>query len=1180
MENNKTHEPEAATFIFEELQHIATLVLTDARTNPTDGKTSGTEAGASDYRRAYQQLNRIFIISLDQKTNLAGIRFGGPFAKVDYLLKEYKAPRYLRATINDARVRFRKMRGLDQQTLVDNFWYDFKAVSQFVGLVFQVPVPAVLEVRFPQGRTIQRGKLAAECLRIIVNRWDDTFIYAEADEEGTEEVKVFYAGPSDNYVYKEWDWSYLRDLLTENCQLNLVRPREKDGVLYPELVIFEPDYLVDVSAIASCFESYSHSPVIHLLNKLKPTPVTPPIILGNLASQFLDEALYLYPETCSYKQSVQQFFKENALSLLTGGVDDSFHKNAQIQKQNIQNVIHNVLPKVFWNDGMKKFDASEVIVEPSFFSEMLGIQGRMDFLQLDQRILIEQKSGKAAFPEQDPPRPLEKHQVQVLLYLMLLRYNNRALYEKNGQNVHMMLLYSKYKNGLVDFGSSAPELMFEAIKLRNGIVANEYRYSKGGIRSLDSLTSDALNEKGLRGMLWERYQKPQLDALLSPIHTASELERAYYYRFLTFIETEHLMTKVGNQTKENSGFADKWHSTLDEKLLAGNIYCDLDLLSPTATERDRVGQVTLRFTQRADTDISNFRPGDIVILYPYTEGTEPDARQTMVFRATIERIGGDRLTLSLRASQANANVFWYQGRKKWAIEHDFFESSFSSLYHGMHAFLSAPQERKDLLLLQRAPQCDKTVALTGDYGNFNTLALKASQARDLFLIIGPPGTGKTSYGLMNTLQEELLSSARSSVLLLSYTNRAVDEICSKLVEAGIDYIRIGGRFSCEEAYRSSLIDSKVQACQNMDELRALIDHTRVFVGTTTSFNSHVNLFQVKQFSLAIIDEASQILEPHLIGLLSATSPDGCCAIKKMVLIGDHKQLPAVVQQKEEDSLVEEPILRDIHLTNCRLSLFERLLRQYRDNPDVVYMLTRQGRMHHDIAQFPNHTFYQNRLEVVPCPHQNIVLPKQGKGIHGIDDILTTRRISFVAIPPPEHSPSDKVNSNEALAIAATVERIYQLNAQTFSPTQTVGVIVPYRNQIAEVRKAVEKSGIDALRDITIDTVERYQGSQRDYIIYGFTIQKYYQLNFLTNNVFEEDGSIIDRKLNVAMTRAREHLLLFGDPELLANDITFSKLMAYVRSEHSYFSVSLSHYLSGRFAVPTTSPTTASWVEKT
>ena len=168
--------------------------------------------------------------------------------------------------------------------------------------------------------------------------------------------------------------------------------------------------------------------------------------------------------------------------------------------------------------------------------------------------------------------------------------------------------------------------------------------------------------------------------------------------------------------------------------------------------------------------------------------------------------------------------------------------------------------------------------------------------------------------------------------------------------------------------------------------------------------------------------------------------------------------------------------------------------------------------------------------------------------------------------PSSESISDKVNVNEAKAIAATVVKIYELNTSHFSPTQTLGVIVPYRNQIAAVRQALEPYGIAALRDITVDTVERYQGSQRDYILYGFTVQQRYQLRFLTEHVFEEEGSLIDRKLNVAMTRAREHLLLFGNPELLSADVVFGRLIAYNQRNGNFVQVSLDDFVKGHFSL--------------
>lgn len=1140
---DRHYEPETADDLFAELQEAYHQL--------------------PDYRRAYNLLNRVFQRLLNEKTSFAGVRFNGPFAKTDYLLKEYRAPRHLQRSVNDARVRMRSIWGMGDDELRENFAHDFKAVCLFVGLIFQVPVPATLEARFPKeqaGQLILRAStLKAEYLRIIVNRWDESYIYAEADAEGADEVKVFYGGKSESAVYKDWDWSYLRDIIHEGCQLNIIRPREEKGVLFPELFVWEPDFLVDISAIAACFESYAVSPLNHLINKLKPAPSSQPIILGNLASQFLDESLYLYPEGQPYTKSIKDFFQRNTISLLTTALSKDFHAQAESQKRIIEETIWKKLPEMLKADGIH-FDSREVMVEPSFFSEMLGLQGRMDFLQLDDKVLIEQKSGKARFPETDPPKEQEKHYVQLLLYMLLIRYNYRSKYESNNFKLFSFLLYSKYQNGLLPLGF-APRLMFDAIKMRNEIAAREYDYSRKGLEILRSLTPDSLNSNHVRGALWERYQKPQLDELLSPIREATELERAYYLRFLRFIETEHLMAKVGNQTKENSGFADKWLSTKEDKQMAGNIYCDLELLSPGDAEAGRVEKVTLRIAnqlqrERADQEISNFREGDIVILYPYADGDEPDARRTMAFRATIEEITADKIVLSLRATQTDARVFWYDGKKRWAIEHDFFESSFGSLYRGMHAFLSAPKERRDLLLLQRPPRVDHSMTLKGDYGPFNDLAIRVKQARDLFLIIGPPGTGKTSFGLMNTLKEEL-ASGDDSVLLLSYTNRAVDEICGKLIDDGIDFIRVGGRLTCEERCRPYLLDTKAAKCATIGQLRETVASTRVFAGTTSAFNACTNLFSLKQFSLAIIDEASQILEPHLAGLLSAAvpcaSPQGyTCAIRKMVLIGDHKQLPAVVQQKEEESAVDDPMLHAIHLTNCRLSLFERLLRQYGNNPEVTFMLTKQGRMHHDIAQFPNIEFYKSKLQEVPLSHQTSLLPAKGKGQDTMEDILLTRRIAFIAIPRPKQVVSDNVNTAEAQAIAATVVRIYEIERERFRPEETVGVIVPYRNQISEIRSHIDEYGIAALHDITIDTVERFQGSQRDYIIYGFTIQKHYQLSFLTSNVFEEENQIIDRKLNVAMTRAREHLLIFGNPGLLADDVTFSKLMEFAKSRDSYF----------------------------
>ena len=158
-------------------------------------------------------------------------------------------------------------------------------------------------------------------------------------------------------------------------------------------------------------------------------------------------------------------------------------------------------------------------------------------------------------------------------------------------------------------------------------------------------------------MLWERYQKKQIEDLLSPIRKASDLERSYYYRFMTFLEAEHLLAKFGNKTKENSGFAAKWHESLEDKLQSGNIYDNLMLESPGEGFSGKVERVVLTFKEQDDNDMSNFRNGDIVILYPYDEGKEPDVRRSMVFRCSIEDISQEQITLALRAAQSDAHVF-------------------------------------------------------------------------------------------------------------------------------------------------------------------------------------------------------------------------------------------------------------------------------------------------------------------------------------------------------------------------------------------------------------------------------------------------------------------------------------------------------------------------------------------
>lgn len=1129
-------------------------------------------ASATDIRLKYHILRDIFKRAVNQAIARNSINFIGLFAKLDYLIKQYGIPYDTSMQIHDTRKVLNNIHDTASEQLSISLPYDIKATAMLVSYVSGgISVPQSLARFLPKhDRKRSWSKFDVNRLRCIVDSWDENYIYAD-EEQNASRLKICY-NQQNRYLTGDGksDWSYLHQILQKGTQLNLVRIRFEEDVCLPELIIFEPDYLIDVTTVASCFETYAESPFVNMINRLKPQPNTVHIHLGNLAGRFLDDTVH--QRDISFGDSIMEFFKENSISLTScddmndKATVEQFYMNARAQKRNIEKLAGHDLKR-----EIGEYDAKSVVLEPTFFSEVLGIQGRLDLLHQKNgnATIIEQKSGKGAFvpytsPEYNPnrPSPQEKHLVQLSLYRALFNYEFQM---HSNQLRHFMLLYSRYSEGLVSI-ASMPELTLRAIRMRNLLAWCEMTYTQDGMRILEHITPEKLNRKGLAGRLWEEWTRPELATLLAPVSEASQLERMYYFRFMQFIAREHLLSKIGNKTKDDSGFAAVWLDTIEDKRTAGNIYEDLTIES-FGMNGTTVESIRLKFAMEQSADTSNFRKGDIVILYPYRKESVPDACAQMVNRASIRDITPNGIEVVLRNSQTDRRVFDSDSDTRWAIEHDMFESSSRSLYSGMHSFLSAPQERRDLILCQRKPDTDASRHARGEYGRFNSLVERAKQACDIFLVIGPPGTGKTSFGLLNILREELLDE-KSNIVLLSYTNRAVDEICSKLTENGIDFLRIGSELTCDPAYHGHLLSCRVQQCHTGKEVKEMIGRTRVFCSTTAALNANIQLFKIKHFDLAVIDEASQILEPHLIGLFSATS-GGRNAIGRFVLIGDHKQLPAVVQQTEEESRVSETELQAIGLTDCRHSLFERLLYNFKTDegydPRYVYMLTRQGRMHQDIAEFPNYAFYGNRLAVVPLDHQTLPCSPVCSG-NGITQLLSMRRVAFVAAPKPKTSASVKANAAEAEMIAATVVQIYKIKADDFDIAQTVGVIVPYRNQIATIRNAIDSYGFDTLHDITIDTVERYQGSQRDYIIYGFTVQQPNQLNFLTNNVFEEDGLVVDRKLNVAMTRARLHLLLIGNPDILAENFTFYKLLNFLRSQGCYLEIPKDEYCAGGFCV--------------
>ena len=405
------------------------------------------------------------------------------------------------------------------------------------------------------------------------------------------------------------------------------------------------------------------------------------------------------------------------------------------------------------------------------------------------------------------------------------------------------------------------------------------------------------------------------------------------------------------------------------------------------------------------------------------------------------------------------------------------------------------------------------------------------------LLVGPPGTGKTSCALKKMV-ETFYKEEGAQILLLSYTNRAVDEICKALssIRPEVDFIRVGSELSCDENYRDHLIENELATCMRRTEVCERINRCRILVGTVASISGKPELFRLKHFDVAIVDEATQILEPQLLGILCAKGENGKEGVGKFILIGDHKQLPAVVLQNTEQSEVYDEALSAVGLKNLKDSLFERLYRTARQHTDAhrTYdMLCRQGRMHPEVALFANQAFYEGRLLPVGLPHQ-------------LEDSGNINRLSFYPSRPEPMGSSAKTNHSEAKIAARLAATVYKEHSEAFDASRTLGIITPYRSQIALIKKEIEVLGISELNQILIDTVERFQGSERDVIIYSFCVNYPYQLKFLSN-LTEEDGILIDRKLNVALTRARKQMLLTGVPTLLERNPLYKSLLKLIES---------------------------------
>ena len=1019
---------------------------------------------------------------------------------------------------------------------------DAKTLAFFIRKLLDEDIPLELYRLFPRADATYLvappARERVQRMRVCFQYADEQYLYVTPlDEVSEQPYLVRYNVPQINEEFAE-----TCKLLWRHAQVNLLDVAiDEAGILTPSFIVLEPDYLLDISSLAECFRDYGHHPANYFLSRLQPIENARPLLLGNIANLFLDEWIHAKSEEIDYRTCMQKAFRRYPIELAACSdlrdkeKECQFFEDCKLHFDHIRETVNDTFHAAGY-----ELDKTDAVLEPSYICEALGLQGRLDYMQRDMSSFIEMKSGKAdEYAIRGKVEPKENNKVQMLLYQAVLQYSMGMDHRK----VKAYLLYTRYP--LLYPSRPSWAMVRRVIDLRNRIVADEYgiqlrnslEYTS---QKLEEINASTLNERGLKGRFWETYLRPSIDNFQSKLKALSALEKNYFYAVYNFITKELYTSKSGDVDYEGrTGAASLWLSTLAEKCEAGEIIYDLKIKENHAADEYKAGLTLTAGSEmlHAETFLPNFRQGDAIILYERNCDTD-NVTNKMVFKGNIEYLTENEIGIRLRATQQNPSVL--PAESLYAIEHDTMDTTFRSMYQGLYAYLSARKERRDLLLSQRPPRFDKSLdsMIFCSEDDFTRVALKAKAAQDYFLLIGPPGTGKTSCALKKMV-ETFHADKDAQILLLSYTNRAVDEICKSLasIAPAVDFIRVGSELSCDEAYRGHLIENELSSCNRRSEVYERIRNCRIIVGTVAAISGKPELFRLKHFDVAIIDEATQILEPQLLGILCARGEDEKDAIDKFVLIGDHKQLPAVVQQNAEQAAIYDESLLSIGLSNLKDSLFERLYRNCTAacSSSAIHrsydMLCRQGRMHPEVALFANRAFYGGRLIPVGLPHQ-------------IEDSDTICRLAFYPSVPEKAGASAKINYSEARIVADLAVRIYEHHQSDFDESRTLGIITPYRSQIALIKKEIESVGIRVLNRILVDTVERFQGSERDVIIYSFCVNYPYQLKFLSN-LTEEEGVLIDRKLNVALTRARKQMFITGVPELLERNPLYKSLLKLI-----------------------------------
>jgi DNA replication ATP-dependent helicase Dna2 len=910
-------------------------------------------------------------------------------------------------------------------------------------------------------------------------------------------------------------WRFLESELSENTTLQFHNLSQNGDIFETNrfsLVVYEPDYLIDVTDISECFSQNDYNPVLYFIKKISERTTNAAILKGNIVNTLFDELIL--DKQANYQDCFQKSLKNKPLQSVAAVRSIDEMKELYLELLKIFDVI---------KQNIEKISYESAYIEPTFIAPEYGISGRLDLLaeNLNELFAVELKSGKSPssnlyYTDYDKSYSLaiwKNHVVQAMCYIMLLEANfvNKTVFAS-------ILYIAAAQNHLRNVPNTLL-LKQQIIRCRNSIAILLKKIADSPENQLHKIFNDAEYSSNL-----PPYIAADFNLIKQHFNSISTLEQKLIARAIGFIAQLSFHNKIGDEIGSTS-VSSQWLESIEEKIEKGTIIANLSLIP----EKSDFTRMHLTFAQNGTfSKINVIRKGDLCILKKQNYDTS-SGNNNQVLKGIISSISNSEITISLINKLINYN---FDANHKWTIEQEQSDAITGYLYSSVFSLLRCPQQRRSLLLGLNRPQSSvlPDISYHELTSEQNELLRKIIAANDYFLVQGPPGVGKTSY-LLRYLVKYYFENTSSNILLVAYTNRAVDEICLTLKKISPDFpfLRLGNKEATEiEDNSIAFLAEKMR----FSDLFLKIKSCRVFVSTISSILTSNELFQIKNFDIAIVDEASQILEVYIYSLITQ--------VRKFVLIGDEKQLPAVVPLQNGRAKIKDAELLQIEMTDLSVSYFERLLKIAQKNGwDEFYgMLSYQSRMKQPIMDLANYLFYENKLQLSEFVYRNSAEQRF------CDDfmLLNSDDIIFINTPATNSSKTNKIEAEVATKIAKSLAQKSDSNLDN----SDIGIIVAFRMQGNEIFKNLGELS----RIIDVDTVERFQGSERRTIIISFAVNKPVEIDMISN-VSSFNGKIVDRKLNVAITRAKEKLIIIGNAQILMHSPVYFKMINYIKEKHLF-----------------------------